>query len=186
MTGIERRAFMQGAGLGTLAFVVGGAEVMLTPRQAHAEGVPLRTLTADQAATLDAVGETLVPGAKEAGVTNFVDQQISIPPEQALLQARILAVRPPFANFYRAALGAIDGASSKTKGKKFAELSPQEQHDFIGLMRVNKIEGWQGPPAPFVYTVLRSDAVDVVYATMEGYAALGIPYMPHIAPTQKW
>ena len=186
MTGIERRAFMQGAGLGTLAFVVGGAELMLTPRQANAEGVPLRTLTADQAATLDAVGETLVPGAKEAGITNFVDQQISIPPEQALLQARILAVRPPFANFYRAALGAIDGASNKIKGKKFAELSPQEQHDFIGLMRVKKIDGWQGPPGPFVYTVLRSDAVDVVYATMEGYAALGIPYMPHIAPTQKW
>jgi hypothetical protein len=186
MTAIERRAFMQGAGLGALAFTIGGAEVMLTPRQARAQGVPLRTLTADQAATLDAVGEALVPGAKEAGITNFVDQQISIPPEQALLQARILNVRPPFANLYRAALGAIDAASNKTKGKKFADLSPQEQHDFVGLMRVNKIDGWQGPPGPFVFTVLRSDAVDVVYATMEGYAMLGVPYMPHIAPTKKW
>jgi len=186
MTAIERRAFMQGAGLGALAFTVGGAEVMLTPRQARAEGVPLRTLHPEQAATLDAVGETLVPGAREAGITNFVDQQISIPPEQALLQARILNVRPPFANFYRAALVAVDGASSKIKGKKFAELSAGEQHDFIGLMRVNKLDGWQGPPGPFVFTVLRSDAVDVVYATMEGYAALGIPYMPHVAPTKKW
>ena len=44
----------------------------------------------------------------------------------------------------------------------------------------------QGPASPFVFGVLRSDAVDVVYGTMEGYAALGIPYMPHIAPTQKW
>ena len=186
MAGIERRAFVQGAGLGALAFTVGGVEVMLTPRQAHAEGVPLRTLSADQAATLDALGETLVSGAKEAGITAFVDQQISIPPEQALLQARILNVRPPFANFYRAALGAVDAASNKTKGKKFAALSSQEQHDFVGLMRVNKIEGWQGPPGPFVFAVLRSDAVDVVYSTMEGYAALGIPYMPHIAPAKKW
>jgi hypothetical protein len=186
MTGMERRAFMQGAGLGTLAFVVNGVEIMLTPRQAQAQGVPLRTLSADEAATLDAVGETLVPGAKEAGITNFVDQQISIPADEALLQARILNVRPPFANFYRAALGAIDGASNKSKGKKFAELSPQEQHDFVGLMRVNKIDGWQGPPGPFIYTVLRSDAVDVVYATMDGYAALGVPYMAHIAPTKKW
>ncbi|HEX5226575.1 MAG TPA: gluconate 2-dehydrogenase subunit 3 family protein [Bryobacteraceae bacterium] len=186
MTGIERRAFVQGAGLGALAFTVGGVEVMLTPRQAHAEGVPLRTLNADQAATLDALGETLVPGAKAAGITQFIDQQISIPPEQALLQARILNVRPPFANFYRAALGAVDAASNKTKGKKFAALTPQEQHDFVALMRVNKIEGWQGPPGPFVFGVLRSDAVDVVYSTMEGYAALGVPYMPHIAPTQKW
>jgi len=159
---------------------------MLTPRQAHAQNVPLRTLTPEQAATLGAMGEALVPGAKDAGVVNFVDQQISVPPEQALLQARILNVRPPFADFYRAALGAIDGASDKTKGRKFAQLSPDEQHDFVALMRLNKIDSWQGPPGPFVFTVLRSDAVDVVYGTMEGYAALGVPYMPHIAPTQKW
>ena len=139
-----------------------------------------------QAETLDAVGETLVPGAKDAGIVNFVDQQISIPPEEALLQARVLNVRPPFANLYRAALGAIDGASNRTKGRAFAQLSPDEQHDFVGLMRVNKIDGWQGPPGPLVFTVLRSDAVDVVYNTMEGHAALGIPYRAHIAPTKKW
>jgi hypothetical protein len=186
MNEIERRAFMKGAAVGTLAFTVGGAEVMLTPRQAHAQSVPLRTLTADQAATLDAMGETLVPGAKDAGITNFIDQQISVPAEEALLQARILNVRPPFANFYRAAIGAIDGASDKSKGRKFAQLSPDERHDFVNLMRQNKIEGWQGPPGPFVFAVLRSDAVDVVYGTMEGYAMLGVPYMPHIAPTKKW
>lgn len=186
MNDLERRAFIKGAGIGALAFTVGGVEVFLTPRQAYADNVPLRTLTPDQAATLGAVGETLVPGAKEAGIVNFVDQQISIPAEEALLGARILNIRPPFANFYRAALGAIDGASSKTKGKKFAELNPDEQHDFVDQMRQNKIDGWQGPPGPFVYNVLRGDAVDVVYATMDGYAALGVPYMPHIAPTKKW
>ena len=186
MHDMERRAFMQGAALGALAFTVGGAEVMLTPRQAHAQGVPLRTLTAEQAATLDAVGETLVPGAKEAGITNFVDQQISIPADEALLQARILNVRPPFANLYRAALGAIDGASQAKFSRAFAQLSPSEQREFVDLMRQNKLDNWKGPPGPFVYTVLRSDAVDVVYATMDGYAALGVPYMPHIAPTRKW
>jgi hypothetical protein len=186
MDEIQRRAFMKGAAIGALAFSVGGAEVMLTPRQAQAQNIPLRTLTPEQAATLGAMGEALVPGAKDAGVVNFVDQQLSIPAEQALLQARILNVRPPFANFYRAALSAIDGASDKTRGRKFAQLSPDEQRDFVNLMRQNKIDGWQGPPGPFVYAVLRSDAVDVVYATMEGYAALGVPYMPHIAPTKRW
>jgi hypothetical protein len=53
-------------------------------------------------------------------------------------------------------------------------------------MRSNKAAGWQGPPGPFVYTVLRSDAVDVVYSTMEGYEALGVPYMAHIAPERRW
>lgn len=186
MDEIERRAFIKGAAIGTLAFTVGGAEVMLTPRQARAENVPLQSLTADQAAALGAVGEVLVPGAKEAGIVNFVDQQISGPAEAALLQARILNVRPPFANFYRAALGAIDDGAAKSKGRKFASLSPDEQHDFVNLMRQNKIDGWQGPPGPFVFAVLRSDAVDVVYNTVEGYAMLGVPYMPHIAPTKKW
>jgi hypothetical protein len=186
MDEMQRRAFMKGAAMGALAFTVGGTEVMLTPRQARAQNVALKTLNAGQAATLDAVGETLVPGARDAGITNFVDQQISGPPEQALLQARILNVRPPFANFYRAALGAVDGASNSTRSKKFAELTPDEQHDFINLMRQNKIDGWQGPPGPFVYNILRGDAVDVVYATMDGYAMLGVPYMAHIAPTKKW
>jgi len=40
----------------------------------RAQGAALRALTADQAATLDAMGETLVPGAKDAGITYFVDQ----------------------------------------------------------------------------------------------------------------
>ena len=187
MDDIERRAFMKGAAIGTLAFTVGGVEVMLTPRQAHAQNVPLRTLTAAQAATLDAVGETLVPGAEAAGITNFVDQQLSIPAEEALLEARIMNVRPPYANFYRAALGAIDGASeAKYSGRGFVQLSPGEQHDFIDLMRQNKLDNWKGPGAPFVYFLLRTDAVDVVYGTMDGYAQLGVPYQAHIAPTRSW
>jgi hypothetical protein len=186
MANIERRAFMQGAASGALAFTVGGVEVMLTPRQAHAQGVALRTLTAEQAKTLDAMGDALVPGAKQAGITNFVDQQISIPAEEALLEARIMNVRPPFANFYRAVLGAIDGASQAKYGKGFAQLSETEQHDFIDLMRQNKLDGWKGPGAGFVYFLLRTDAVDVVYGTMDGYAGLGVPYQPHIAPTKSW
>lgn len=187
MHDIERRALIKGAAIGALAFTVGGAEVLLTPRAARAQGVPLRTLTAAQAAALDSVGETLVPGARQAGISHFVDQQISIPAEEALLEARILNVRPPYANFYRAALGALDRASQAVHGgHPFAELSEAEQRNFIDSVRQNKVEGWQGPPGPFVYLVLRSDAVDVVYGTMDGYAALGIPYMPHIAPTKRW
>jgi len=186
MDEMQRRAFMKGAAIGALAFSVGGVEVMLTPRQAQAQNIALRTLTPEQAATLGAMGEALVPGAKDAGVVNFVDQQLSIPPEQALLEARILNVRPPYANFYRAALGAIEGASQAKFSKAFTALSAAEQHDFIDLMRQNKLDGWKGPGAPFVYFLFRTDAVDVVYGTMEGYAHLGVPYQPHIAPTQSW
>jgi hypothetical protein len=187
MDPIERRVFMQGAMIGALAFVVDGVETLLTPQQAYAQGVPLRTLNAEEAQTLEAVGEALVPGARAAGIVQFVDQQISIPPEEALLEARIMNVRPPYANFYRAAISAIDRASkAHNGGRGFAKLDATEQHQFIDNMRQSKVEGWQGPGSPFVYFLLRTDAVDVVYGTMEGYARLGVPYMPHIAPTRSW
>jgi gluconate 2-dehydrogenase subunit 3-like protein len=186
MTNIERRAFMQGAAIGALAFTVGGIEVLLTPSEARAQGVPFRLLNAQQGETLEALGETLVPGARKAGIAHFIDHQLSVPAEEALLEARIMNVRPPYANFYRAAIGAVDRASQATNGRRFASLSTIEQRDFVNLMRQNKIEGWQGPPGGFVYFLLRMDAVDVVYGTMEGYESLGVPYMPHIAPEKRW
>jgi hypothetical protein len=186
MTTIQRRAFVKGAALGALAFTVGGSQVLLTPGEARAVGVPFRLLQAHEAETIEALGETLLPGARQAGIAHFIDQQLSVPAEEALLEARIMNVRPPYANFYRAAIAAVDRASKAMHGREFAELNAIEQRDFVNLMRQNKIEGWQGPAAGFVYFLLRSDAVDVVYGTVEGYKALGIPYMPHIAPEKRW
>jgi hypothetical protein len=184
---VERRDFIKGAAIGALAFTVGGVEILLTAREARAQNVPFRLLKANEAETIEALGETLVPGARAAGVTHFIDQQLSVPPGDALLEARILNVRPPYANFYRAAIGAVDTASKAlNNGRNFTELSASEQHDFVDAMRQNKVESWQGPSGSLVYMVLRSDAVDVVYGTVEGYEALGIPYMPHIAPDKRW
>lgn len=183
---IGRRDFMRGAALGALAFTVGGAQVLLTPREARARGVPYRLLAASEAETLDAIGDTLLPGARDAGISHFIDHQISVPAEEALLEARILNVRPPYANFYKAALGAIDKAAGAQSDQRFAWLPADAQREFVNLMRQGKLQGWQGPPSGFVYFVLRSDAVDVVYGTVEGYEALGIPYQAHIAPLKRW
>ena len=186
MDAMERRVFLKGAGMGMLAFTVGGADVLMTPGQARAQGVPFRLLKAHEAETIEALGETLVPGAQRAGVAHFIDQQVSVSPGEALLEARQLNVKPPFVNFYRAAIGAVDKASEARSGRRFAALSTTEQRDFVDAMRQNKIDGWQGPAGGFVYLILRSDAVDVVYGTMEGYESLGVPYMPHIAPEKRW
>ncbi|SRR5579871_224926 len=187
MEPMQRRRFMQNAAAGVLVFTVGGVDTLLTPREARAQNVPFRILKRGEADTVEAMGETLVPGARAAGVAHFVDQQLSVPPDEALLEARILNVRPPFINFYRAALSALDKASqARHDGRRFAALNAGEQQDFVSALRQNKLEGWQGPGAPFVYLILRSDAVDVVYGTMEGYESLGIPYMAHIAPDRRW
>ena len=183
---MKRRDFVRGAAAGALAFSVGGAQVLLTAREARAEGVPFRLLKADEAETIEALGETLLPGARAAGVAHFLDQQLSVPPGEALLQARILNVRPPYVNFYRAAVGAVDKSSLVYNGRRFAQLDTGTQREFVDLMRQGKLGGWVGPPGPFIYFVMRSDAVDVVYGTMEGYESLGIPYMAHIPPHKRW
>ena len=186
MDTIERRVFLKGASMGLLSFTVGGVDILMTAGEARARAVPFRLLSGEEAETLEALGEALVSGARAAGVAHFIDQQISVPPGEALLEARIVNIKPPFVNFYRAAIGAIEKASMARSGKRFAALSASEQHDFIDQLRQNKIDGWQGPPAGQVYFVLRSDAVDVVYGTMEGYESLGVPYLPHIAPDKRW
>jgi hypothetical protein len=186
MADIGRRGFVKGATLGALAFSVGGAEVIMAAGEARARGVPFRLLDAHQGETLEALGETLVPQARECGIAHFVDQQLSVPPHEALLQARIFNLPPPFAEFYRTAIGAVDDGSRKLFGRDFAQLVPADQRGFVDRMRQNQIEGWAGRPGAIVYAVLRADAVDVVYGTMEGYEALGIPYMPHIPPERRW
>ena len=103
---MKRRDFMRGAALGALALTVGGAPMLLTPREARAQGLPFRLLKAEEADTIEALGETLLPGARAAGVAHFIDQQLSVPPEESLLQARILNVKPPStARAARAAAG---------------------------------------------------------------------------------
>jgi gluconate 2-dehydrogenase subunit 3-like protein len=186
MAGIGRRGFVKGATVGALAFAVGGVEIIMTAHEARARGVPFRLLDLHQGETLEALGETLVPQAREAGIAHFIDQQLSVPANESLLQARIFNFRPPFAEFYRAAIVAVDAASDKMHSRDFAKLAAAEQYAFVNLMRQNKVEGWAGPSGAQIYAVLRADAVDVVYGTMEGYEALGIPYMPHIPPEKRW
>ena len=68
MADIGRRGFVKGATLGALAFTVGGVEVIMAASDARARGVPFRLLDAHQGETLEALGETLVPQARESGI----------------------------------------------------------------------------------------------------------------------
>src|SRR5262249_51244961 len=89
---------------------------------------------------------------------------------------------PPYVDFYRAALGGLERASRGLFSRSYAELAEAEQRDFVTRLRQNKLESWQGPSQASVYGILRNDAIDVVYGTVEGFARLGVPYMPHIRP----
>jgi hypothetical protein len=187
MDDIARRGFIQGSAIGALAFAVGGTTAMLTARQARAQGVPLRVLTADEAATLEAIGDVLAIGAREAGIAHFVDQQLTVAPGHALFSLRVTEFRPPYVDFYRDTLGAIEMSAKSVHSRKFADFSEAEKLEFVELLSHQEIESWDARASQgLVYSVLRNDAVDVVYGTVEGFARIGVPYLPHILPPRTW
>ncbi len=182
----NRRSFLQGTGLGLLSFSLAGAEVLLSPRQARAQGADFRLLDATEVSILEAFGEVLVPGARAAGIAHFVDQQMSVDPNESLFMAKYLNVPPPYADFYRAGLAALNRLSQALFDKDFDVIAQTNAVDLVRTISSSVPDGWEGPPAPLFYICVRADAVDVVYGSVEGFAKLGVPYMPHILPPENW
>lgn len=182
---VPRRALLRDAA-GALLFSAAGGFLLLTPAQARAQGVPLKKLTMDEVPVLEAVGETMAVSARELGIAYFVDQQCAVAPQDALLTLRLAGAAPPFIGFYRASLAEITRQSQSQRGVPFQSLTPLDQHAFIDRLRTSALADWKGPPQGLVYAVLRADAVDVVYGTVEGFERLGVPYMPHIPPSERW
>ena len=181
-----RRRFLQSGGLGLLAFSLGGLELLLTPQEAWAKAVPFRVLKPAEVATLEALGEILLPGARQAGIAHFVDHQLAAEAADCLLLIRYLDVPPPYLDVYRPALAALEAVSQAAYNRAFSALAENDAIKLVRTMSETNPEGWQGPPAPLFFFAARSDAVDVVYGTEEGFDRLGIPYMAHIRPTAKW
>jgi hypothetical protein len=185
----SRRDFVtHGAAGGALllTFWVAGCEKTLTPAQARTEDVPLRTLDAAQAKTLNALGDILVPGSAALGLAHYIDHQLSGDAAQSMLISRYLGLNPPFADFYKSALAGAESAAQMRFSRAVSALTPDEGHALVADMAKGNPPGWSGPPAPLFYYALRCDAVDVGYGTQAGFETLGIPYMAHIAPPTRW
>src|SRR6185437_5086837 len=85
----SRRGFVAGASC-LLTFTVAGCERKLTPAQARSEGAAFRTLDAEAVATLEALGEALLPGSAAAGLAHYVDHQLSGDPADSMLIIKYL------------------------------------------------------------------------------------------------
>jgi hypothetical protein len=168
-----------------LGFSVGGVTLMLTPAQASEQGIRLRTFKPDQVKVLEALAEALVPGSVKLGITHFVDHQISSDPADCLLIAKYLQAPTPFADFYAAGLKVAEAMAQRAAGKSLAALDAATVEGLIKQMSKpgTVIDGF---PIFLFYLCLRSDAVDVVYGTPEGFETLNIPYMQHILPPETW
>ena len=187
MTDSNRRNFMRGGVIGALAFQVAGATSWLTPREAHAEAVPLKYFNGEQQQLLSLFCDHLLPGASAAGVVEFVDQQLGEIPNECMLMCKYFpGINAPYETFYQSGLAALDDYSQKQFQLSFVALPPTDKDKIVRALWAGKAEGWQGPPPPLFYMMLRSDAVDVVYGTEAGFEELGVPYLAHIRPPHDW
>ena len=186
-TDLQRRRLIQG-GAACFVYTVAGCERSLTPKEAKSERAELQTLTANEAATLERLGDVLAPGAAEAGIAYFVDAQISGAPEGFLGTLRYVDWPAPFAPFYQATLAAVDTVISTRSDTRFVDLSDDEAIALVREIGGGQPDEWpaDAPPAPLAYFILRSDVVDVVYGTRDGFKRLGVPYLAHIAPSKDW
>lgn len=181
----SRRLFLQSSGL-LLSYVIGGRPLLLTPAQAYAAGVASQVLSKNETTTLAVLAEAIVPGALSAGIAQYIDKQLTLATDDSLLMLKYLGVSPPFADFYKSGLQAVAQAATQAYNKSWAALSLDESRTLLNSIASGQVRNWQGPPAPFFFFVLRSDACDVVYGTEKGFADINMPYRAHIKPERPW
>ncbi len=138
---IRRRTFL-GAGLATA-----GAAAIGCGRTRSAS--PYRFFTAEEGATADAICEALIPsdrdpGARAAGVVNYIDIQLTRHFKR-------------YQRIYRDGLAAVDRASRARFGKRFTEIQPEQQgavlagvatesKEFFELILAHARQGFYGDP----------------------------------------
>jgi gluconate 2-dehydrogenase gamma chain len=121
-TRLHRRTFL-GAGVAAAA---AGAALSCSRNGA---GPYWRFFTAEEARTVDAICERLIPadrdpGASQAGVVHYIDIQLT-------------RVFRKHRNAYRQGIAAVDAASRKTFGGRFAELAPPQQAQVLEVLEHN-------------------------------------------------
>jgi hypothetical protein len=168
-----------------LSYNLAGASVLLTPEQARAQNIPLQKLSDEQARRIELLAEAMVPGSVELGVVQFIDHQLNADPNEALLLAKYFEAPLPYIDFYAGGLVAAAAMSETSPGKPLEELDAAEMTQLVREMSAPgaAVDGY---PVSLFYLCLRSDAVDVVYGTPEGFKKLNVPYMEHILPPEGW
>jgi gluconate 2-dehydrogenase subunit 3-like protein len=166
-----RRAFLIGAavGAGAAAGLVPdaiaqthpphpAADGTATTAQAHAHGPGYGAFfNDDDTATVAAFTERLMPGApgkpgaKDAGVLNYID----------------LALSGAYADqqdFYRRGLAALDGHCRKTYDAPFAKLDAAKQDEVLGALEQGKASGFTWPTQQAFFNTLRTHTMEGMFA----------------------
>lgn len=156
--GMTRASLLKRAGMLGVAAALPGAALAERAEAKPGGDQPeqLRALTADEAATLEAILERLIPtdatgpGAKEANVLRFIDWSLA---------GDLAMFRDP----YTAALDAVDAYSSSKFGSPFAALSAEQQDAVLTDMDKGTATGFT-PSAKAVFEMIRGHAVQGMFS----------------------
>ncbi|WP_260986181.1 gluconate 2-dehydrogenase subunit 3 family protein [Bordetella genomosp. 13] len=169
------------------------------PAATQANTRTLKFFNQQEAQAVDALVARLIPaddlgpGAKEAGVTTFLDEQLAGAwgaGDQLYRQGPFEAGTPEQgyqlsftpAEMFRRGLAELDAAVRKQDGKPFAELSADQQDDWLAKMQAGKVD-FSPLPAPVFFQALLDGTVegffsDPMYggnAGMVGWKLVGFP-----------
>ena len=128
------------------------------PDQRHSSGdAPGAFLNHDQAATILAFTERLMPGApgkpgaRDAGVLNYID--LALAGAYADLQ-----------DFYRRGLAQLDAYCRKSYNEPFVRLSAARQDEVITALEEGKAGGFTWPTAQEFFNTIRTHTMEGMFA----------------------
>jgi gluconate 2-dehydrogenase gamma chain len=157
----SRRDFLKGAVAGAGAVATAG----VTP-QAAAQNAPMQMdhggglgafFNQEESATISAFTERLMPGApgkpgaRDAGVLNYIDLALA-------------GAYSDLQEFYRHGLTQLDAYSRKTHNAAFARLSESQQDEIIAALESGKADGFSWPTAREFFNTLRVHTMEGMFA----------------------
>lgn len=187
----SRRAFLVGAAVGA-GTVAGVGLVPDTLAQTHPQHTPASTAAPahphvggsglgaffndEDRATITAFAERLMPGApgkpgaRDAGVSNYIDHALS--GAYANLQ-----------DFYRRGLAALDAHCRQTHKEPFRRLTAAQQDEVIGALEQGKATAFTWPSAQAFFNTVRTHTMEGMFADpiyggnkdFAGWRLLGFP-----------
>jgi len=155
----HRRAFLVRVAVGAGA-VAGAGVAPDASAQSRAQEVHQHSgafFNQDDAATVAALAERIMPGApgkpgaKDAGVVNYIDLALS-------------GAYADLQDFYRRGLAQLDGLCQRTYHEAFRRLDAARQDEVIAALEQGRATGFDWPPAEEFFTTLRTHTMEGMFA----------------------
>ena len=133
------------------------ADAPATTAQAHAHGGHGAFLNDEDSATVTAFAERLMPGApgkpgaRDAGVLNYIDLALS-------------GAYSDLQDFYRRGLAALEAYCRKTHDASFVKLSAAKQDEVIAALEQGKDTGFTWPSAQAFFNTVRTHTMEGMFA----------------------